>query len=915
MIEGQTKNWKEAIEIYAEISEFPVSTAMAQLEQIEDISEEVKQVVTTLINLGSEATAYVQDNFTPDNLIIENNLSAYQPGTQLDEYELLEKLGHGGMSVVFKARRLNSELQKPVAIKIFNPKVNSTELLDSFINEQEILSKFSHPNIVDMLHGGRTADDTAYLVMELIDNAYPINQYCEKHRLSTRQKIKYMADCAHALAYSHANLIIHRDLKPDNILINAEKQLKIVDFGIAKLINNDLMGHKSTLMMLTPRYAAPEQINSQPITVRTDIFSLGIVALTLFLKDDEKPLPADRLIKSCVNDQQHLDQVIKNLNVDKDLKNILSQATNIDSQKRYLNMYLFADDLDNWLDNKPVKATAPSLLYRLQKFAQRRRALFATLTTLFLTVTLGLLVLMWQYQKTKVAETKATEVKKIMLDAYTQTHPDYAQGVTVTAEDILNQTANKLADSDLDSDVKFELLQTIGIAFGQIGEPEKAADFLLQSLALNSNDSKSLSYRLQFLSEAGNNSELSEQLESIDIRDIESEADKARIYRVLAQVDASEGKFDSAMNQLNQAIELNIHLKDSQQELLLIKSQAELYKLQSKTEQGIELLEQTLQRSDIDHDSSIVMRLKSELNEMYADMGAHEKAITQLGKLIAQQRKILGDDHPELARSMTLLAGIYRIQGDFIKAKQAMQEAYEINLKVFGGNNIMTARSLNSLAMISYRSGDDPLKALDMMSEAVKIYDLTQSPDFTETLQLKTNLAAMLVLNKKPDEALKLSEEVYDIQLNKLGPTHHATLFSQLTYANVLNKLQRFEQAQALAEQAHENAIEHLGYKSPVTLGTHMLLAKTHENQGHIVKALDLYQQVLAHDLLPENNPKYPEMLQTMAGLYNQNNDHQLAEEFYKKSLNAHTGIFGAHDEKTRQAQQAYAEFMRLKKQ
>ena len=281
MGKNKTQIWQKAIDIYADISELSVNQALEHIDSIHNLDIELKQAVITLINSGNQASQYIQDHYTPNFTLDKFAYPDIKIGMRLDEYELVEKIGQGGMSQVFKAQRIDSAAQKKVAIKIFSPKNHSQQLLERFIKEQKILSQFNHANIVDMLHGGKTDNEITYLVMELIENAMPIDKFCLTQQLSDKQKISFIAQCADALAYSHANLIIHRDLKPDNILINKHNQLKIVDFGIAKLINNDMDGSNTTIMALTPNYAAPEQVNTQAITVKTDIFSLAVVALEL----------------------------------------------------------------------------------------------------------------------------------------------------------------------------------------------------------------------------------------------------------------------------------------------------------------------------------------------------------------------------------------------------------------------------------------------------------------------------------------------------------------------------------------------------------------------------------------------------------------------------------------------------------
>jgi tetratricopeptide (TPR) repeat protein len=261
------------------------------------------------------------------------------------------------------------------------------------------------------------------------------------------------------------------------------------------------------------------------------------------------------MVKSCANDQTHLDNVIRNLNVDKDLKNILAQASQTDSHRRYANMHAFAEDLDNYLSNKPVNATSPSWFYRVNKFAKRRSALFATIMTLIFTVTLGFIILTNQYQKTLVAEQKAVEVKNFMLDSFRSTNPNLNKGVEVTAKDLLKASAEKLKnETKLDKEIQFEILQTLGIAYGSIGVPDQAIDLLKKSLLIQPENSKSLSYLAMYLFDNTDTETHQAYLKTINIEKFTSNLDKARVLRVKAKINARDSEFDTAMLNLNKVL-------------------------------------------------------------------------------------------------------------------------------------------------------------------------------------------------------------------------------------------------------------------------------------------------------------------------------------------------------------------------
>jgi serine/threonine-protein kinase len=864
-LSNKTEVWKQASEVYAEISELSPQQALAHVYGIKNITLDVRDAVITLINSGSQASQFYKDNIAQGFNLGFANVQTFKTGQQLDEYELLEELGSGGMSQVFKAKRINSEQQTFVAIKIFAPKDNSNELLNHFLNEQKILAGLSHLNIIKMLHSGKTDDGITYLVMELIEKAKPIDEFCEQNKLSIQQKITYIAQCAQALSYSHANLIIHRDLKPDNILINQNKELKIVDFGIAKLINKDLSGNKTTIMALTPSYAAPEQINSGSISVKTDIFSLAVVALDLLTS--QRPLPKDRLIKSCANDEHYLDSLFKQLKIDKDLKNILRKALEQDSNKRYSSMQSFADDLNNYLANKPVNATAQSWFYRLQKFSKRRSALFATMVSFLVFLLIGSVVGYKQYQQIKIEAKKAQTVKQFILDSFTQTNPDRTQGKKIYAQDLLDISAQKLQqDKSLDAETKFELLQTLGISYGAIGNAKEAAKLLQKSLDIKQNNSRSLAYFVlnSYNLENGGGDKINQLLESINPQTFENNKEKAIILRIKAQISARNSEFKQAMEYLNQTIALNQAENDTVEELMSKRLLAEFYYLQSKPKKAIELLENLLYHSNYKIPLSIQIDYKSDLGTLYNDIGEYDKALKIINQTIAQMRKIYGDKDIELSQLLDQLSGTYRQLGDLQNAQKFANEAYQINLEVLGEDNIRTAASINSLAVMAYQSGDIP-KAIELMKKAIQIYEKQQSAKYTDTLELKTNLSALLVHSKRYQEALKIIQEVYNIQKEKLGPTHDSTIYSQQILARALGYPNRLSQAIAMAKTAEKNARDNLGTKNPLTIGAIMTLASLYEQDGQLQQSLSLLNEVRDHDLLAKTNPRYPKLVAMIA--------------------------------------------------
>jgi len=279
------------------------------------------------------------------------------------------------------------------------------------------------------------------MVMELVEEARTIDQYVADKGCSSRAIVRLMIQAARAVAYAHTNLVVHRDIKPSNILMDGQDTLKVVDFGIAKLLNQPKDPQKTTLLALTPNYAAPEQIKSESISVRTDIFSLAAVCLQLIT--GESPLSENRLLNACQNDDQHVHKLLKTAVKDTDLRKILYQAMQSDPNRRYRHMDLFADDLQAWIDRRPITASRDSFAYRIRKFAQRRTALFVTSVALVLFTLSSLVVFSWQYRQISAEVAKSRQFKQFLLNVFAAAKPEEAQSGAIDARLLLAQADEK----------------------------------------------------------------------------------------------------------------------------------------------------------------------------------------------------------------------------------------------------------------------------------------------------------------------------------------------------------------------------------------------------------------------------------------------------------------------------------------
>jgi serine/threonine-protein kinase len=217
---------------------------------------------------------------------------AMAPGTDVDRYRIIRHLGRGGMATVYEAERSDGTYEQRVALKVLRRGLDTDDLIRRFLVERQILSSLTHPNIARLLDGGSTADGRPYLVLELVEGK-PITTWADAHRLSVRARLRLFLEVADAVQSAHRQLVVHRDIKPSNILVGADGRVKLLDFGIAKLLEADDGQTDVGSRPLTPTYASPEQLEGGRITTATDVYQLGLLLRELLTGVRPEPRSSD----------------------------------------------------------------------------------------------------------------------------------------------------------------------------------------------------------------------------------------------------------------------------------------------------------------------------------------------------------------------------------------------------------------------------------------------------------------------------------------------------------------------------------------------------------------------------------------------------------------------------------------------
>ena len=244
--------------------------------------QDLRSEVESLLRSHDEAGSMFLKNPAADvrNAFSDMEVKATRIGQRIGVYQIVEEIGRGGMGEVYRAFRADGQYEKEVALKLVRIGLDTPALLERFRHERQILASLDHPNIARLLDGGTTEQGVPYLVMELIQGT-PIDQYCEQYDLDISERLQLFLQVCGAVQYAHQRLVIHRDLKPSNILVMAEGIPKLLDFGIAKIVDPAIGEETTALRPMTPEYASPEQIRGEPVTTATDIYSLGVVLYKL----------------------------------------------------------------------------------------------------------------------------------------------------------------------------------------------------------------------------------------------------------------------------------------------------------------------------------------------------------------------------------------------------------------------------------------------------------------------------------------------------------------------------------------------------------------------------------------------------------------------------------------------------------
>lgn len=835
------ERWATITDLLGEALERPEKERGAFLDQACESDATLRQEVESLLLSYEEAKS--TERFSRGALdLVPLAFPETAPETQLGPYRLIRQVGRGGMGSVWLAERSDGIYQQRVAVKLMHAGFYAEEHQRRFRAERQILARLEHPQIGRILDGGVSEKGQPYLVMEYVEGE-PITRYCDSHHLGLDERLSLFLNVCDAVAYAHQNLVVHRDIKPSNVLVTSAGEVKLLDFGIAKLLSeeesddpDDLPITRTGVSIMTPEYAAPEQVTDGAITTATDVYALGVVlyellagerpysfdqrtasAIERVVCEVEPPRPstaARTLRKDDVARSGH-ERLVKRLRGD--LDTIVLKALRKEPERRYQSASQLADDLRRHLDGLPVLARPVTTGYRLRKFIGRNRVVVGAASLVIVALIAGLVASLIQVRIANTEREKASAVNAFLQDMLASPDP-YVDGPNVRVVDVLERAESSLPQRfGGRPEIEASLRKTLGTSFLELGLFERAETHLSRAASLFSSRSESDDLldtyaALASLKRQLGDLEAADSLMSIALqRDLARYGDShlrvARRLRELGALRWQQGDYDAAEPLLVRALELFEKLDDADS-LAVASAVAEVATLradQGRIEEAEALYRRALdlrRRADA-VDSPEVPQLLSHIGVIRDDFEDFETARDLHTEALELYRNVRGPNHPDVAYAMSNLAAVEINLGNFARAESLQRAAIAINAATLGEAHPNIGILYNNLASNYSQQGDDE-RALASYRRALGIWQKSLPPDHPYLGYGFQNVGSVLYRMNRIDEALPFLEGAYTLRANLLPPESPERSVSASWYGAALGRTGRPALAESLLVSSHE---------------------------------------------------------------------------------------------------------------
>jgi serine/threonine-protein kinase len=766
-----------------------------------------------------------------------------EPDPQLDRvgpYRVLRELGRGGMGVVYLAERDDADFRQLVAVKCLVPGQATPDLADRFRRERRILASLTHPNIAQLYDGGFTEGEL-YFVMEYVDGQ-PLDRYCDEQSLPIGQRLRLFVTVCEAVQYAHQHLIVHRDLKPGNVLVTADGHVKLLDFGIAKLLEEDSAAQVAvtrTARVLTPEYSSPEQIRGEAVTAASDVFSLGLILFGLltgrraFVSEpgplgpmraviDMEPARASAIVEttnraaSASGDASSAiglaaargttpDRLRRRLRGD--LDTILDRALRKEVSERYASAQALLDDVRCHIDGLPIRARPASRRYLAAKFVHRHRVGVAATAAVALALVAGLTAALWQgriaARERDLARTEAAKAERVtefLVNLFGAADPAEARGENPTAREILDRGARRI-DAELAGEpaVLATVQRAIGNIYAKLGEYEQARTLIERSLE---------THRRVL---GRDNVEAADDLYALAALPLPASAGLKRdsLYGIVIDMYRRHlGPDDPKYAHALRGRGLVLMVSDTIAADSLIRHAIAIFERNPGHESDLALalndfglLNHTrgnypeaerlyrrsieLQHSSVGEDHPNVLPPMSNLGWVLQLMGRFDAADSILRQTLALRRRVLGERHSLIAATLHGLGEVAFQRGAYAEAEEHFAQALDIRRERTPANSATIADLIQRMASVSAALGRTQ-EADDRYAEAIRLLEDAGLDDGLAMARVVNNQAILFENAGDRVRAARSYRRAWQIYRSRLGDQHAFTAIVQSNVGHVL---------------------------------------------------------------------------------------------------------------------------------
>ena len=841
-------------------------------------------------SLSSVAAALVSE--------VEEHNAPPMEGRRVGAYRLVRQIGRGGMSRVFRAERADGQFEQQVALKLLRPGFDSALDQVRFRAERQILATLNHPHIARLLDGGVTEDGQPYLALELVDGE-PIDRYCDTRALPLRDRIRLFLTVLEATQYAHRNLIVHRDLKPSNILVSADGCVKLLDFGIAKLLDpvavpGEAPATRSGAVVMTPEYAAPEQVRGGPVSTATDVYALGV--LLYLLLTGRRPYevrglsPADcerviceveplRPSMTCAiagdNDDVADRARARGLSPERlakrlrgDLDAIVLLALRKEWNLRYGSTEQFASDLIRHLDGRPVLAHRGSRRYRLAKFVRRHRAEVVAGAAITASLVLGAGLSLTQARRatqernraeraalqSKAASDESAGVTSFLLGLFEARDPTEARGDTLSAWALLQRGVKRADQLQGQPLAQARMLEVTAQAYLKLGKFDDAIDILQRSMALRrgtgSGETADMARALGHLADA---LRLSGQYVAADSTARHALAIQQRVLdrddlaiaitlHLIGNLAIYRGDLTTAGQYHRRALDLRQRVVGPSDSLtgmshLILGSTLRREGNDVVAEREFRTALLTFESPPAPHHEGIADAL---LHLAYL-LEDHPTRFREAQPLYDQaldiRRRLYGNGHPLVAAAIGDIGGYHARHGNYEKAEQLLNERLDLVRRAHGAAHPTYATTLGMTAE-SFLI----MKKLDaaerLYREALAIEPIIRAADHVGTAGHKVGLARVLIERGRYDEAEPLLRDAIRMHERGHGPGHPTTAIAKGYLGSLLTRRGEFTSADSVLRDAIQVLERQVGRSNADLRRLYGWLADVYVARGQVAASL-----------------------------------------------------------------------------